>query len=42
MIRIQKKNYRIETYENSKIYLSCFDDKVYILDNGIDALALGA
>ena len=42
MIRIQKKHYRIETYENSKTYLSCFDDKVYILDNGIDALALGA
>ena len=39
--RIQSKNYRIGTYETSKIYLSCFDAKIYILNNGIDVLALG-
>ena len=31
-----KLNRRIETYEINKIYLSCLDEKTYILDNGID------
>ena len=30
------------TYEINKISLSCFDDKVYILDNGIYVFALRA
>ena len=37
--RIQSKNHRIRTYEIKKIYLSCFDDKTYIVDNGVNALA---
>ena len=42
MNRIWIKNHRIGTYEINKIYLSCFDDKIYyILDNGIYLLALG-
>ena len=38
---IQRKYQRIETYEIKKISLSCFDDKIYIQDNGCDGLALG-
>ena len=41
MNRILSKIYRIVTYEINKISLSCFVDKIYILDNGIDALAPG-
>ena len=41
MNRIQNKNYRIGTYEINKNYLSCFDDKIYILNNGSDGLAVG-
>ena len=37
--RIQSKNHRIWTYEIKKIYLSCFDDKTYIVDNEVNALA---
>ena len=39
MERIQSKLHRIGTYDVCKIYLSCFDDKIYILDNGINSLA---
>ena len=39
---IQSKNQRVSTYEINKNYLTCFDDTVYIFDNGIDALDLGA
>ena len=39
--RIQSKDNRIGTYEINKIFLSCFDDKIYILNNGYDKLALG-
>ena len=42
MNRIQSKNHRIGTYKINKISLSWFNDKIYILDNGIDALAVGA
>ena len=38
MKRIQSKLRKI-TYEVCKISLSCFDDKRYILDNGINTLA---
>ena len=41
MNRIQSKDYRIGTYEINKISLSCFDDKIYIQNNGYDGLALG-
>ena len=30
------------TYEINKTSASCFDDKINVLDNRIDALALGA
>ena len=38
---IQSKNHRIGAFETKKS-LFCFDDKIYILDNGTDVLALGA
>ena len=41
MNRIESKDYRIGTYEINKISLSCFDDKIYIQNNGYDELALG-
>ena len=41
MNRIQSKDHRMETYEISKISLSCFDDKIYIQNNRYDVLALG-
>ena len=37
--RIQGKLRRTGTYSVCKISLSCFDDKRYILDDGIDSLA---
>ena len=37
--RIQSKLHRIGTYDVCKISLSCFDDKRYILDDGINSLA---
>ena len=40
MNRIQSKHHRIETYEISKLLLSCFDDKIYIQNNGHDGLVL--
>ena len=39
MKRIQSKLHRIGTYDVCKISLSCFDDKRYILDDGINRLA---
>ena len=41
MKRIQSKSHKIGTYELNKIYLSCFDDKRYILGHGINTLAYG-
>ena len=41
MNRIQSKDYRIETFEINQISLSCFDDKMHILNNAYDGLALG-
>ena len=40
MNRMQSKDHRIGTYEINKISLSCFDDKLYIQNNGYDGLAL--
>ena len=39
MKRIQAKKHKIRTYEINKTSLSCFDDKRFILDNGIHTLA---
>ena len=38
--RIQSKDHKIGAYEISKISLSCFDDKIYIQNNGCDGLIL--
>ena len=39
MKRIQSKKHNLGTYEIAKISLSCFDDKRYVLDDGIRTLA---
>ena len=36
MKRIQSKLHEIGTYDVNKISLSCFDDKRYVLNNGIN------
>ena len=36
---IQSKLHRIGTYNVCKISLSCFDDKRYVLDDGVNTLA---
>ena len=36
--RIQSKLHRIGTYELNKISLSCFGDKRYVLNDGINTL----
>ena len=38
---IKSKNHNLDTYETNKIFLSCFDDKQYIIKNGINTLACG-
>ena len=37
----KSKNHNLGTYETNKIFLSCFDDKRYILKYGTDTLAHG-
>ena len=39
IIQIQAKKHKIGTYEIDKISLSCFDDKRYMLDDGVNTLA---
>ena len=39
MREIKSKNHKLGTYETNKRSLSCFDDKRYILKNGISTLA---
>ena len=39
MKRIQSKKHKLGTYEIDKISLSCFDNKTYVLDDGIYTLA---
>ena len=39
MKRIQAKKHKIGTYETDKISLSCFDDKRYVVGDGIHMLA---
>ena len=41
MNRIESKNHRLGTYEINRISLFCFDDKIYIQNNGYDGSALG-
>ena len=41
MRRIGSKTHNLRTYETNKRSLSCFDDKRYILENGINTLAYG-
>ena len=38
---IKSKNHNITTYEKNKISLSAFDNKRYILDDGINASPYG-
>ena len=39
MKRIQSKKHKLGTHEIDKISLLCFDDKRYVLDDGICTLA---
>ena len=39
MRAIKPKNHNLGIYETNKISLSCFDDKRYIIQNGINTLA---
>ena len=39
MKRIQAKKHKIGTYVINKISLLCFDDKRYVLDDGVNTLA---
>ena len=41
MNRLQSKNHKIGNYEIKKISSSCFDDKMYLLNNEYDGLPLG-
>ena len=41
MKTIRSDKHQIGSYELNKVSLSCFDDKRYILDNGIDSYAYG-
>ena len=41
MKSIRSIKHQIASYEINKVSLSCFDDKRYILENGIDTLAYG-
>ena len=41
MKRIQSDLHSVGTYEINEISLSCFDDKGYVLDDGINTLAYG-
>ena len=41
MRRVGSKNHNLGTYETNERSLSCFDDKRYIVKNGINTLACG-
>ena len=40
MKKIQSQLHEIGTYDVFKILLNCFDDKKYVLDDGINTLVL--
>ena len=42
MKRIQSKKHKLGFYEIDKISLSCFDDKRYVLDDGIYTMAISS
>ena len=39
MRKVQAKNHKLGTYENNKISLSCFGDKIVVLKDDIHTLA---
>ena len=39
MRKVQAKNHKLGTYENNKISLSCFGDKIFVLKDDIHTLA---
>ena len=41
MNKIQSKDHKIETDEINKLSLLCFDNKIFIQNNGYCTLALG-
>ena len=41
MKTIRSKNHQLGSYEINKVSLSCFDDKRYMLENGIKSYAYG-
>ena len=41
MKTIRSQNHKIGSYEINKVSLSCFDDKRYILEDGISSYAYG-
>ena len=41
MKTIRSQNHQLGSYEINKVSLSCFDDKRYILENGIKSYAYG-
>ena len=41
MNRIQSNDHRTGRHETNKILLPCFDDKMYIQNNGYRGLGLG-
>ena len=41
MKRILAKTNKIGTYDVCKISLSCFDDKRFVLDDGVNSLVYG-
>ena len=41
MKTIRSENHQIGSYKLNKISLSCFNDKRYILNNGINSYAYG-
>ena len=40
MNRMQSKNHGIVTYKINEFFLSCFGDKMHVLNNGHDGLAV--
>ena len=41
MKTIRSSNHQLGSYELNKVSLSCFDDKRYIVNNGINSFAYG-
>ena len=41
MKTIRSQNHELKSYELNKVSLSCFDDKRYILNDGIKSYAYG-